>query len=118
MWFTIAEAVVAGKLGCSAKVSSRSERPSHVICVYTKDFSDETDVKRVEKAIRELGIHYLLQYKSDMYTCLNIYKMKNDLGITPFIYTSKSVSPRKPSQQKPEKCVRKKYNFSFAQQFM
>jgi hypothetical protein len=90
-WFTIAKAVVAGKLGFAAKVSTKETiGKSHVVCIYNDDFTDDADVTRVEKGLRDVGIHSELQYKPDIYTVCGIYA-KNDLGISPIIFKSKAV---------------------------
>jgi hypothetical protein len=91
LWFTVAKAVVAGRLGLAAKVSSKNPtEKTHVICVYNEDFTDEADVKRIEKGLRELGIHIKMSYKADIFTTLGIYA-KNDFGIRPTIYYSKAL---------------------------
>lgn len=90
MWFTVAKAVAAGKLGNAAKVSPKKPDNSHVICIYTKDFTDENDVRRVEKGLRDAGIHVGMQYKPDIYTSLNIYA-KNKFGIPASVYKSPAV---------------------------
>jgi hypothetical protein len=41
---------------------------THVICVYTYDFTDEEDVWRVEGELRKLGIVGWINYKSDIST--------------------------------------------------
>ena len=49
-WQVIAEATAEGKLGDLAKVAAdegKGERAARLICVYTRDFRDEDDVKRV-----------------------------------------------------------------------
>ncbi|XP_031556947.1 UPF0696 protein C11orf68 homolog [Actinia tenebrosa] len=91
LWFTVAKAVAAGKLGNAAKVSSKKpDGNSHVICIYTKDFTKEDDVRRVEKGIRNAGILVGMQYKPDIYTNLGIYA-KNKFGIAASVYTSRAV---------------------------
>ncbi|KAK3753413.1 hypothetical protein QZH41_011969 [Actinostola sp. cb2023] len=92
LWFTVAKAVVANKLGQAAKVSPKALAPKldHVICIYSEDFTDKSDVQRVEKGLRDAGIQVALKYKPDVYTTLDIYS-KNTLGIPVVIYYSPAV---------------------------
>ncbi|KAK7738620.1 hypothetical protein SLS62_011354, partial [Diatrype stigma] len=63
-WEAIAKATANGKLGIAAKVAPRpegdeddgDEDSERLICVYTKDFRDLEDVRRVARALRELGL--------------------------------------------------------------
>lgn len=74
LWGKIANAVKQGKLGVTAKVSTlRQERKEHVICVYTYNFLDRDDVRRVREILKELGIVQKLYYKPDYYTITGIY---------------------------------------------
>ena len=69
-WQSIREAVERGQLGNEAKVSTaaspqaRAGKP-YVICVYTYDYDDETDVMRIREELRRLGIHRKIRYKAD-----------------------------------------------------
>jgi hypothetical protein len=93
VWSKIATGVLEGRLGCTAKVATYApdEKPYRLICVYTEDFSDVDDVKRVLLELKEMG--YVgngdgtgarggtLYYKCDAYTHLDIvhdneYKLK------------------------------------------
>ncbi|XP_031568578.1 nucleolin-like isoform X2 [Actinia tenebrosa] len=93
LWFSVAKAVIAGSLGNEAKVSTKKPNEEHVIFVYTKDFTDEPDVRRVERSLRNAGIRTWMSYKPDIYTSLGI-SAKNALGISPTIFTSKTVHYR------------------------
>lgn len=76
-WKVIAPSTLRGELGVDAKVSTASEIPAdgkHVICVYTRNYLDLEDVKRVRDKLRELGFTQRLYYKPDMYTYLKIYR--------------------------------------------
>ncbi|KAK2141911.1 hypothetical protein LSH36_1020g00020 [Paralvinella palmiformis] len=93
-WSIIAKATIEGRLGTAAKVSSRSsaqdtQGQKHVICVYTKDFTDTEDVFRVEKELRSLDINGPLWYKADIYTTLGIYA-KNPWGLRPSLHNTDS----------------------------
>jgi Domain of unknown function (DUF1917) len=70
-WGTISRAVRAGRLGPSAKVATAVPSPLstnprvRLICVYTSDWHDKDDVRRVLRGLRELGISWGLSYKTD-----------------------------------------------------
>jgi hypothetical protein len=58
VWFKIKKAVEEGRLGGSAKVSTAKPNPlskdprKHVICVYTYDWTDEEDVRRIREELK------------------------------------------------------------------
>ena len=62
VWAQIKQSTEAGRLGPAAKVatarpnSNARDPRSRVICVYTYDWKDEADVKRVREELRRLGI--------------------------------------------------------------
>lgn len=59
LWGIVVDATTNSQLGAGAKVSTKSETPnqnSHLICVYTEDFSDEEDVVRVLHQMRKKGL--------------------------------------------------------------
>jgi len=75
VWKTIASSTFDGELGVDAKVSTVAQGTSEfVICVYTKNYLDVDDVKRVRKKLAELGFTQRLYYKPDIYTYLKIYR--------------------------------------------
>jgi hypothetical protein len=85
-WSIIAEATAAGKLGNYSKVSPYHPSDSeHVICIYTDDFTDESDVFRIRQSLTDLGFTEELNYKPDAYTYLGIYK-DNKWNISPVVY--------------------------------
>ena len=58
-WRLIAEGVANGELGTAAKVATNdgsNDGEARLICVYTKDFSDWEDVRRVLIRLVELGL--------------------------------------------------------------
>jgi hypothetical protein len=71
VWEKVRAATEEGLLGGSSKVSTA--RPNHylrstgtrVICVYTYDWTDEADVRRVRARLRDLGFVARLSYKAD-----------------------------------------------------
>ncbi|TQS34140.1 hypothetical protein Golomagni_05490, partial [Golovinomyces magnicellulatus] len=60
VWAIIAKATADNTLGIAAKVAPRSPledpRKDRLICVYTSDFSDKSDVGNVLKRLRELHL--------------------------------------------------------------
>lgn len=74
-WQTVRQATESGQFLC-AKVStaaSRGVRPSHLICVYTHDYTDNEDVGRAREALRALGFVEELGYKRDIDTFNGVY---------------------------------------------
>jgi hypothetical protein len=71
IWEKIKLATEEGKLGSSAKVATARPNPNardpnrKVICVYTYDWTDETDVKRIRAELRSLGVTSRIPYKAD-----------------------------------------------------
>lgn len=71
VWIKVREAIRKGLLGNSAKVSTAKVNNNalfsnyQVICVFTADFENKVDVKRIEKSLREIGIENKLVYKLD-----------------------------------------------------
>jgi hypothetical protein len=79
VWSKIKGAVEEGRLGDSAKVSTA--KPSslatgrqRVICVYTYDWADEKDVKRIREELRKLGVTGKIPYKADQDTLKGKYR--------------------------------------------
>lgn len=106
VWKIVAEAVVDGRLGDTAKVApadppepfgaAQKQQASHLICVYTKDFSDLNDVRRVLEELIELGLapraaDGAIYYKTDAYTYLNI-DSSNSYGLKASLYSSKDIA--------------------------
>jgi hypothetical protein len=73
VWKNIAKATVEDKLGMESKISTKINESSYVICVYTKNYLDYEDVKRVREILYEMGFVSKLSYKPDIYTYLGIY---------------------------------------------
>ncbi|KAG5729344.1 UPF0696 like protein [Termitomyces sp. T112] len=88
LWFRIARSTHAGTLGTEAKVSpfdESSDEGRHVICVFTNDYRDFRDVKRVRESLRRLGIKDRIGYKPDAYTHCRVYS-NNPWNIRPSMY--------------------------------
>jgi hypothetical protein len=82
VWESIRSATMRGELGPEAKVSTMKPNPNattldkKVICVYTYDWADEADVRRVRQKLRELGITWKIPYKTDRDTLEDKYVTK------------------------------------------
>lgn len=59
VWGLVAAATAKGELGIAAKVATDGgdgERVSRLVCVYTGDFSDGGDVRRVVEGLVGMGL--------------------------------------------------------------
>jgi len=115
VWRAVCQGVDSGKLGPTAKIATKDppdlmQQPTtgfraydkqedfRLICVYTKDFSDEKDVRRVLDSLVELKLVKLpeddmsngIYYKCDAYTYLDI-SSKNPYGLKASIYSSRAM---------------------------
>jgi hypothetical protein len=79
-----------GKLGVSMKASTASRltgvrEGTGLICIYTKDWTDIEDVRRVLGGLRALGISDCLYYKADALTLLfmsgSVYCSRETTGL-------------------------------------
>ncbi|HEC40966.1 hypothetical protein LCGC14_0871550 [marine sediment metagenome] len=92
MWNKIKQATEKGLLGIESKVSTakpknvkiRHEKDTHVICIYTYDWTDKKDVKRVRNELRKLGVINRIPYKTDEDTIKDKYTSKGSKGISKF----------------------------------
>ncbi len=81
VWAKIREATEAGRLGISSKaetalntaMSPFAQGRVRLICVYTVDWTDDADVKRVLGELRALGFNGRLSYKTDSDTLTGQY---------------------------------------------
>jgi hypothetical protein len=79
VWATIKQATQDGQLGGLSKVATAYPNPltihaeKRVICVYTYDSQDETDVMRVRAELRRLGVIERITYKPDAATRAGAY---------------------------------------------
>ncbi|MCJ1229840.1 hypothetical protein MMC12_006510 [Toensbergia leucococca] len=101
-WKVVAEGTASGELGIAAKVATddgRGERESRVICVYTADFEDRADVKRVLQRLVAAGLVRKkgpmgedrgVFYKCDAFTHLGITG-GNEWELKPSLYASRDV---------------------------
>lgn len=94
-WRLVAEATAEGKLGVTSKAATYATNdPLNLICVYTYDFTDDADVRRVLGELVDLGVCTKggkpIYYKCDAYTYLHI-KSDNEYKIKASLYSSKEV---------------------------
>ncbi|KAL9071259.1 MAG: hypothetical protein Q9157_005521 [Trypethelium eluteriae] len=98
VWRLVAEAVAEGRLGPCAKVppegsTHRSSTNESVVIVYTNDFTDQKDVKRVLQELVDIGLApqegsgRATYYKTDAYTYLGI-SSENHYNLRASLYTS------------------------------
>jgi hypothetical protein len=71
VWKLVVGELEAGTLGPTAKVASALPNPNgrnpkvRLICVYTSNWRDKDDVRRVLRQLRTLGFQERLSYKTD-----------------------------------------------------
>lgn len=70
LWPILKRELAQNNLGISIKVSTAN---SPLICVYTRDYNDMTDVVRILTTLRSLGIEQRLYYKADMQTRFRLH---------------------------------------------
>lgn len=88
-WSCVARAALEGKISL-VKVSPFNPKSDkkQVICAYNHNFTDESEVMRLDSVIRATGVKCPLSYKPDVYTYLGIYR-NNRWKICPTIFESK-----------------------------
>ncbi len=90
MWAKIKEATEQGKLGGSSKVATAiphadaTEPDKKVICVYTYDWTDEEDARRVREELRQLGVTWKTAYKADVDTLSGKYRVTGHTRISKY----------------------------------
>ncbi|RLI69082.1 MAG: hypothetical protein DRP02_11335 [Candidatus Gerdarchaeota archaeon] len=90
VWRKIKKATEDGKLGNGAKVATAKPNPNarnpdiKVICVYTYDWTDEEDVRRIREELRKLGITQKIPYKTDEDTLKGKYRIKGHTRISKY----------------------------------
>lgn len=95
VWKTVVMVLDKGELGDTAKVATDDgSGQGRLICVYTNDFSDKADVKRVLETLVEKGLvdkeSRPIYYKCDAYTYLDI-KSNNAYGLKASLFSSRDV---------------------------
>ena len=90
VWAKIKKATEAGKLGDSSKVATAKPNPNatnpdtKVICVYTYDWNDEKDARRVREELKKLGITNKIPYKADEDTLAEKYRIMGNKKISKY----------------------------------
>ncbi|OGG73230.1 hypothetical protein A3A38_02455 [Candidatus Kaiserbacteria bacterium RIFCSPLOWO2_01_FULL_53_17] len=90
VWRKVKTAVEEGRLGGMAKaatkkLNSHSQNSDYkVICVYTYDWTDHQDVKRIREELRKVGIIRKISYKSDEDTERGIYRANSSEKISKY----------------------------------
>jgi len=78
------------KIGAPSKVATARPNPlaaesgAKVICVYTYDWTDEKDVKRVREELRKFGVVNKIPYKSDEDTLSGKYRVTGHTRISKY----------------------------------
>ena len=86
MWFKVKHALLAGKLGRRAKVSTRKAHFSPAsqgqgcICVYTYNINDGEDIRRIRNELRTLGVTWKIPYRLD--TNVRIYTNQGETELS------------------------------------
>lgn len=106
VWSLVATATAARELGHAAKVATDDGSGNvtpRLICIYTEDFSDGADVRRVLERLVRMGLvkgkgpvgeERAIYYKADAFTYLGI-ESKNDWGFKASLFSSKDVLAEK-----------------------
>ncbi|KAL2815502.1 hypothetical protein BJX63DRAFT_160368 [Aspergillus granulosus] len=99
-WRAVVEGTLRGELGHAAKVATDADDGqgrARLICIYTKDYRDREDIKRVLMRLMELGLvrkgDMPIYYKCDVLTYLEI-KSGNKYGLKPALLSSADVLNR------------------------
>ena len=88
MWAKIKKATEQTKPGGSSKVataipnSNAIEPDKKVICVYTYDWTDGEDARRVREELRQLGVTWKIAYKADEDTLDGKYRVTGHTRIS------------------------------------
>ena len=90
VWAKVKKATEGGELGHRAKVATAKRNPlatrpeKKVICVYTYDWTDDKDVRRIREELRELGITARIPYKTDQDTLAGKYRVTGHTRISKY----------------------------------
>ncbi|KAH8426824.1 uncharacterized protein LDX57_004555 [Aspergillus melleus] len=95
VWNVIAQATERGELGPSSKVATNDgSGKARMIAVYTYDFDDVADIRRVARKLVDLGLikpyDRPIYYKTDAYTHLDI-NSGNAWGLKTSMYNSRDI---------------------------
>lgn len=90
IWMEIKRATEEGELGASSKVATArptrlsKDKDELVICVYTYDWTDVADVRRIRQVLRNLGITQRIAYKTDEDTHMGKYRARGNSKISKY----------------------------------
>jgi len=90
IWAKIKIATEEGRLGGLAKTATMKVNPDFpiskvkVICVYTYDWQDGDDVKRIREELRKIGITRKIAYKTDDDTDQGKYRVTGSRGFSKY----------------------------------
>jgi hypothetical protein len=57
VWRLVVDSVINNRLGPTAKVEPDEGKPdARLICIYTKDFRDKDDIRRVLNELNSIGV--------------------------------------------------------------
>ncbi|XP_053192317.1 UPF0696 protein C11orf68 homolog [Scomber japonicus] len=88
-WECVARAALDGKVWtCKVSTYDPKGECKQVICAYNENFTDESEIIRLDSVIRATGVKCPLTYKPNVYTYLGIYR-NNRWKLCPTIYESK-----------------------------
>ena len=74
IWRRVCNTLEDGLLGYFAKMSLTPRDGRHVICIYTSDSRDVSDIKRIRRALdKHVGIDWPIGYKTDEATRKGLY---------------------------------------------
>lgn len=88
-WELVVNGISKDKLSASSAKVAPSGHPygCHLMCIYTSDFSNESDVMKVRQELKDLGFKSELDYKADMYTYIGINHQKNQWDISEVMFS-------------------------------
>ena len=90
VWEKIRKATEDGLLGFDSKVATAKLNPNasnsnqKVVCVYTYDWKDEEDVRKISEELTKLGITNKIPYKADIDTLAGKYGVRGDRNISKY----------------------------------
>lgn len=90
IWRKIKNTTENGKLGNESKTATAKpnslagKSKQKVICVYTYDWTDEEDVRRIREELRKLGIVWKIPYKIDQDTLDGKYRAGSSQRISKY----------------------------------
>lgn len=106
VWAAVARATAEGELGCAAKVSTAPDEASklgraRLICIYTVDFADMEDLRRILRNLTNMG---LVSGKDDIsYKCGEHFLLFFSLSLPPAPFPNPPPPGRRNKKPRPKK---------------